>query len=112
LLCQLTGDLLKHGAITTTTKRAQALRDFLNPLFRRARENQLAERRMVISTLRGNRDVYRMVRRYIDELAPKKFSNYLRLIPLPPRSGDAAPLVRIELLRHNQLSPRREGKKK
>ena len=108
LLCQLSGDLLRLGAVTTTSKRASALRSFLNPLFRLARAETLASRRRVIGMLRGNRRVYQLLRDYLAGGAEKDATNFLRLTPLPPRSGDAAPLVRVELLQFSRPG----GKKK
>ncbi|MCA9413483.1 MAG: 50S ribosomal protein L17 [Candidatus Omnitrophica bacterium] len=90
--------LIRYGFVTTTLPKAKELRRFVEPIITTAKEDNLARRRKV------NRDIPdRAVVQYLfEEIGPRYISRpggYTRIIRLPNREGDNAPVARLELIR-------------
>lgn len=89
--------LLTHEKIETTEPKAKELRRFVEKVITRAKRGGLAQVRQVERVLR-DRD---LMHKLFHEIAPRYASRpggYTRLIKLPPRNGDAAPMSLIELV--------------
>jgi large subunit ribosomal protein L17 len=89
--------LLKHELIRTTVPKAKELRKFAEPLITRAKQDSVANRRIVFARLR-DRDA---VQKLFAELAPRYTSRpggYTRILRCGFRPGDNAPMAYIELV--------------
>ena len=58
MLRNMAASLFEHGQITTTVPKAKALQPFVEKIITRARTNDLASRRIVASTLGGDRNAF------------------------------------------------------
>jgi len=58
MLRNMAASLFEHGQITTTVPKAKALQPFVEKIISRARTNDLASRRIVASTLGGDRNAF------------------------------------------------------
>ncbi|GMV64547.1 MAG: hypothetical protein AMXMBFR75_03520 [Candidatus Hinthialibacteria bacterium] len=89
--------LLTHGAIVTTLAKCKELRRFVEPLITLAKEDNLARRR------RAKRDIqdWGLINHLFTEIGPRYLTRpggYTRIVRLPERTRDAAPIARIELV--------------
>ncbi len=90
--------LLEHGRIQTTEAKAKLARPVAEKAITLGKKGNLHARRQAITLLRNKPITYRL----FNEIAPQ-FSDvnggYTRITKLGPRSGDAAPMVLLELTR-------------
>jgi len=105
--------LLTHGRITTTLAKAKEIRGVVEPLIRRARQDDLHARREVYRVL-GD---HQLVKRLFVEIGPLfkdlEHGGYTRVVSLAmPRKGDNAPMAVVELLKgkHYEESKAAEAK--
>ncbi len=89
--------LIRYGFVTTTLPKAKELRKFVEPIITTAKEDNLARRRKV------NRHIPdRAIVQYLfEEIGPRystRPGGYTRIIHLPNRVGDNAPVARVELV--------------
>ena len=106
MMRNLSISLIEHEIIKTTVEKGKELRRFIEPLITRAKEDNLHNRRLVISELNSKEAVTKL----FSDLGPRfKETNggYLRLIKAGFREGDKADICFIELT--NRKEP--EGKK-
>ncbi len=92
----LTVALIERGRIMTTEPRAKALRPVIEKLVTQARDNSLASRRLILSRLNNNEMITKML---IEDIAPRYMERpggYTRIVKLPRRGSDAAPMAVIE----------------
>lgn len=95
LLKGLAGALIRSEAIETTEAKAKAARTLIENLITRARRAHLPDVRHIESVIVDKDLVFKLVH----EIAPRfksRAGGYLRLIKLGNRTGDNAPMVRIE----------------
>lgn len=93
----LASALFQHELIKTTLAKAKALRGVAEPLITRAKNDTLANRRLVFARLR-DRD---MVTKLFTELGPRykaRAGGYTRVLRCGFRAGDKAPMAYIELV--------------
>jgi large subunit ribosomal protein L17 len=93
----ITVALLKHELIKTTLPKAKELRRFAEPLITRAKDDSLANRRLVFSRLR-DRDA---VQKLFNDLGPRykaRPGGYLRILKMGFRHGDSAPMAIVQLM--------------
>ena len=93
----LASALFQHELIKTTLAKAKALRRVAEPLITRAKNDSLANRRLVFARLR-DRD---MVTKLFAELGPRykaRPGGYTRVLRCGYRAGDASPMAYIELV--------------
>jgi large subunit ribosomal protein L17 len=89
--------LIKHELIRTTVPKAKELRRVAEPLITRAKQDSVANRRLVFSRLR-DRDA---VQKLFNEIGPRyqaRPGGYLRILRCGFRAGDNAPMAYIELV--------------
>lgn len=97
LLKGLLRALIKHGEIQTTETRAKDLRSIAEKVITTAKTNDLHSRRQARRWL-NDED---MVKVLFDDVAPKfteRPGGYTRMTKIGFRRGDAAPMVKIELV--------------
>ena len=93
----LTRDLLFREYIVTTEAKAKEMRGFTERIITLGKDGSLAARRKALKFVSDQK----VVRKVFDDLADRyadRPGGYTRMTKLGPRLGDAAPMVRIELL--------------
>lgn len=93
--------MLTHEAIKTTEPRAKELRRFVERLVTISKRGDVAARRLALKKLPNKL----LVEKLFDVYAPRfqeRPGGYTRIIKLGPRHGDAAPMVRIEFVEHEE----------
>lgn len=89
--------LIKHELIRTTVPKAKELRKLAEPLITRAKQDSVANRRLVFSRLR-DRDA---VQKLFNELGPRftqRPGGYTRVLRCGFRPGDNAPMAYVEFV--------------
>ncbi len=97
LIRSLSRNLINEGRITTTLAKAKSLRPFVEKLVTKAKTGTVASRRLVLSRMHGEDET----RALFDTIAKKyndRKGGYLRIIKLPRRALDAAPMAMIEFV--------------
>lgn len=93
--------LIEHKRINTTVAKAKALKQFVEPLVTKSKEDTTHNRRIVFSKLRDKEAITELFR----EVAPKvgdRPGGYTRIIKLGNRLGDNADMALIELVDYNE----------
>src|SRR5258707_7537787 len=93
----MTVSLLRHEEITTTLRRARALRGVVEPMITLGKQASLANRRLAYDRLRDRS----IVAKLFDDLGPryaKRNGGYLRILKTGFRKGDNAPLALVSLM--------------
>lgn len=91
-------NLIQHGRIETTQTRAKAIRPYVEKLVTKARENDLAAMRLLVSRLGGQEEA---ARKLVQEIAPRyagRNGGYTRILKLPHRKSDATAMALIEFV--------------
>src|SRR5690625_1794127 len=89
--------LIHERRITTTLAKAKALRQFIEPLITRSKEDTMHNRRLVFAKLQ---DKY-AVTELFEEVGPEakdRPGGYTRILKVGFRAGDAADMAVIELV--------------
>tara|TARA_B100000700_G_scaffold56894_1_gene61436 strand:+ start:4547 stop:4948 length:402 start_codon:yes stop_codon:yes gene_type:complete len=89
--------IIEHESVSTTLAKAKEIRGFLEPLVTLAKNNTVANQRLVYSKLRSKEAVAKL----FDELGPRykdRPGGYLRVIKSGLRNGDKAPSAQIEFV--------------
>jgi large subunit ribosomal protein L17 len=97
LMRSLARNLIRDEKITTTLAKAKALRPYVEKLVTRARTGTIASRRLITGQISGAPEVKKLV----DTIAPKykgRAGGYTRIVKLPSRKLDAAPMAMIEFV--------------
>jgi large subunit ribosomal protein L17 len=97
LLKGLANNFFAHEKIKTTEAKAKELRSIVEKMITRAKDNNLANRRIVAQSLTPA-----MTKKVFDEIAAKykeRNGGYTRIIKLGPRDSDGAKMVIIELVK-------------
>jgi len=97
LLANLSTALITHGRITTTLKKAKALRPFVEKVITLAKKGDLHNRRMAISRVRDKDAVHLLFDEKVEEFRDRE-GGYTRIYKLGARRGDAAEMALIELI--------------
>ena len=97
LLKGLVGALVRSEAIETTEAKAKAVKGLVETLVTKARRAALSDVRQIEEVILDKELVHKLVH----DLAPRfkgRPGGYTRLIKLGNRSGDNAPMVRMEFV--------------
>ena len=89
LLANMTISLIKHKRIFTTLAKAKALRMYAEPLINRAKEDSMANRRLVFSYLQNKEAVTELFREISQKIADRP-GGYTRILKTGNRLGDNA----------------------
>ncbi len=103
-LAALSNALIQHKRITTTQPKAKALREFVEPIISRAKEDTTHNRRQVFRYLQDNKAVSELFGEIAEKVGDRP-GGYTRIIKLGQRHGDAAPMAVIELVDYNDVRP-------
>jgi large subunit ribosomal protein L17 len=95
LLKGLAGALIRSEAIETTEAKAKAAQGLIEKLISKAKTGTLSDIRHIESVIADKA----LIQKLVQEIAPRfknRSGGYLRLIKLGTRTGDNAPIVRME----------------
>ena len=109
MLANMACSLIEHKRINTTTAKAKALKQFVEPLITKSKNDTTQNRRIVFSRLRQKEAVAELFRDVSAKIADRP-GGYTRVIRLGNRLGDNADMARIELVDYNETYD--AGKKK
>jgi len=101
MLANMACSLIEHKRINTTVAKAKALKQFVEPLVTKSKEDTTHNRRLVFTKLRRKDSVAELFR----DVAPKvgdRPGGYTRIIKLGNRLGDNADMALIELVDYNE----------
>lgn len=101
LLANMTISLIMHKRIFTTLAKAKALRMYAEPLINRAKEDSMANRRLVFSYLQNKEAVTELFREISQKIADRP-GGYTRILKTGNRLGDNAKTCFIELVDYNE----------
>ena len=102
MLANMACSLIEHKRINTTVAKAKALKQFVEPMITKSKEDTTHNRRIVMARLRQKEAVAELFR----DVAPKigdRPGGYTRIIKLGNRLGDNADMAMIELVDYNEL---------
>lgn len=108
MFANMASSLIEHKRINTTTAKAKALRQFVEPLITKSKTDTTHNRRLVFAKLRNKQAVSELFR----EIAPKvgdRPGGYTRVIKLGNRLGDNADMAMIELVDYNEIYDLKSG---
>jgi large subunit ribosomal protein L17 len=91
-------DLLRYEKLTTTVLKAKEVRSLAERMISLGKEGSLASRKRAIAFVTDEVVVDKLFK----DIAPRyadRAGGYTRLVRLGPRSGDAAELARLELVK-------------
>jgi large subunit ribosomal protein L17 len=97
----MASSLILHKRIETTVAKAKALRQFVEPLVTRAKEDTTHSRRVVFSYLKQKEAVTELFRTIAPKIAERP-GGYTRILKTGFRLGDAADMCIIEFVDFNE----------
>ncbi|MBC9795599.1 50S ribosomal protein L17 [Sinomicrobium weinanense] len=101
MLANMACSLIEHKRINTTVAKAKALKQFVEPLVTKSKEDTTHNRRIVFSKLRNKYAVTELFREVAVKVADRP-GGYTRIIKLGNRLGDNADMALIELVDYNE----------
>jgi len=101
MLSNMACSLIMHKRISTTLAKAKALRIFVEPLLTRAKEDNMANRRLVFAELKQKEVVTELFNNVAEKIANRP-GGYTRILRTGFRLGDAAEMCIIELVDFNE----------
>src|SRR5690554_5028788 len=102
MLANMACSLIEHKRINTTVAKAKALKQFVEPLVTKSKEDTTHNRRIVFSRLRQKEAVTELFREVAVKVGDRP-GGYTRIIKLGNRLGDNAPMAMIELVDYNEI---------
>ena len=102
MLSNMACSLIEHKRISTTVAKAKALRQFVEPLVTRSKEDTTHSRRVVFSAL-GNKYAVSELFREVGPKVASRDGGYTRIIRTGNRLGDNAEMCMIELVDFNDI---------
>ena len=108
LLKNLANALIQHKRINTTLAKAKSLRQYIEPLVTKSRENTTHSRRVVFSYLQ-NKEAVKELFGTIAERIGDRPGGYVRVIKTGFRRGDGAETAMIEFVDFNDVYNKEQG---
>ena len=97
MLANMACSLIEHKRINTTVAKAKALKQFVEPLVTKSKEDTTHNRRLVFAKLRQKDSVTELFRDVAAKVGDRP-GGYTRIINIGPRKNDGADMVQIELV--------------
>jgi large subunit ribosomal protein L17 len=110
MLSNMACSLIEHKRINTTVAKAKALKQFVEPLITKSKEDTTHNRRLTFSKLRSKEAVTELFRDVATKVGDRP-GGYTRIIKLGNRLGDNADMAMIELVDYNEIYNPGEAKK-
>ena len=101
MLSNMASSLILHKRIETTIAKAKALRQFVEPLVTRSKEDTTHSRRIVFSYLKQKEAVTELFRTIAPKIAERP-GGYTRILKTGFRLGDGADMCIIEFVDFNE----------
>ncbi len=111
MLANMACSLIEHKRINTTIAKAKALRQYVEPLITKSKEDSTHNRRIVFSNLRDKFAVSELFRDVAVKVGDRP-GGYVRIIKLGNRQGDNASMAMVELVDYNEIYNPKAKKKK
>ena len=111
MLANMACSLIEHKRINTTVAKAKALKQFVEPMITKSKEDTTHNRRIVMSRLRQKEAVAELFREVASKVGDRP-GGYTRIIKLGNRLGDNADMAMIELVDYNETYNPNQKKKK
>ena len=102
MLANMACSLIEHKRINTTVAKAKALKQFVEPMITKSKEDTTHNRRIVMAKLRQKDAVTELFRDVAVKVGDRP-GGYTRIIKLGNRLGDNADMAMIELVDYNEL---------
>jgi len=102
MLANMACSLIEHKRIITTVAKAKALKQFVEPLVTKSKEDTTHNRRVVFAYIRNKYAVTELFREVAAKVGDRP-GGYTRIIKLGNRLGDNADMAMIELVDFNEL---------
>jgi large subunit ribosomal protein L17 len=102
MLANMACSLIEHKRINTTVAKAKALKQFVEPLVTKSKEDTTHNRRIVFSRLRQKDAVTELFKEVSVKVGDRP-GGYTRIIKLGNRQGDNADMAMIELVDYNDI---------
>ena len=101
LLANMAISLIMHKRITTTIAKAKALKQYVEPLITRSKNDTTTSRRVVFRYLQNKYAVTELFKEISTKVADRP-GGYTRIIKLGSRPGDGADMCFIELVDYDE----------
>lgn len=102
MLSNMATSLIIHKRVTTTVAKAKALRQFVEPLLTKAKDDTTHSRRTVFATLQNKESIKELFGSVAEKIATRP-GGYTRILKLSAtRAGDNADMCIIELVDFNE----------
>jgi large subunit ribosomal protein L17 len=111
MLANMACSLIEHKRINTTEAKAKALRQYVEPLITKSKNDTTHNRRIVFSSLRNKYAVSELFRDVAVKVGDRP-GGYVRIIKLGNRQGDNAAMAMVELVDYNEVYTPKAKKKK
>ena len=112
MLANMACSLIEHKRINTTVAKAKALRQYVEPIITKSKNDSTHNRRIVFSNLRSKEAVSELFRDIAVKVGDRP-GGYVRIIKLGNRQGDNADMAMVELVDYNEIyNPKGTKKKK
>ena len=102
MLANMACSLIEHKRINTTVTKARALKQFIEPLVTKSKEDSTHNRRTTFRHLRNKEAVSTLFRDVANKVGDRP-GGYTRIIKLGNRLGDNADMAMIELVDFNEV---------
>lgn len=90
--------LVKNGKIETTKIKARAIQGNVDKIMTHVAKGDLSSRRLVLAKLGNDTETTKKLFGEMKKLTEKRKSGFTRIVNLPSRKGDNAPMVRMEFV--------------
>ncbi len=112
MLSNMACSIIEHKRINTTLAKAKAIRQYIEPLITKCKEDTTHNRRIVFKYLKRKEIVTELFRDVAVKVADRP-GGYIRIIKLGNRQGDNAEMAMVELVDYNEVyNPNSKKKKK
>lgn len=110
MLANMASSLIKHKRITTTLAKAKALRQYVEPLITKSKNDTTHSRRVVFSYLKDKEAVKELFKEVSVKVADRP-GGYTRIIKLGVRQDDGTAMSFIELVDYDENMAKAAPKK-
>jgi len=108
MLANMASSLIEHKRISTTLAKAKALKQFVEPLITKSKNDTTHNRRLAFSELRNKYAVAELFREVAQKVGDRP-GGYTRVIKMGNRLGDNASMAMIELVDFNEVYNKEKG---
>jgi large subunit ribosomal protein L17 len=101
MLSNMASSLIVHKRISTTVAKAKALKQYVEPLITKSKDDTTHSRRIVFSYLQDKAAVTELFREFSPKIADRP-GGYTRILKTGARLGDNADMCIVELVDYNE----------